>query len=210
LLFIGFAWGFLTVVSYFHGKQVSALLEQDGRQAIATIEHIGGSEVLYSFTYNGDTFAGRSPIPSLIRSQVAVGESLPILYLPSNPRVNRPEGWKQDATRMFEILILPILVIALGIWIVLDLLSTRRILRNGIAVAGIVRGSDRYNRSGEITVTYEFSTPNQGKREGRGWSQELVPQGTQICVLYLPQDPKVSASYPLHHWRLGNRENKGT
>jgi len=69
-------------------------------------------------------------------------------------------------------------------------------LRDGEVAAGIVKESSRYNRTGEITVTYVFNTPNGGKREGLGWSEKPLEQGKQIWILYLPNDPSVSTSYP--------------
>lgn len=201
LLLIAFVWVLLIMVGSLHQKEHYAELGKEGRHMIATIDRIDGSGVYYSFTSNGVIFTGKSSIPGGLRSQLQILGPLSILYLPSNPRVNRPADWDETAIQGLGILVLPILVAALGLWMVLNLRATRRIIRNGVAVAGIVQRCNRYNRTGEVTVTYEFSTSQDSKKEGRGWSQESLPEGTQIWVIYLPLNPNVSTSYPLHHWR---------
>lgn len=114
ILLIGFSWALLTLVGSFHRKQHYADLEQVGQRTIATIDRIDGSGVYYSFTCNGRAFAGRSPIPIRLRSQLQILGPLSVLYLPSNPRVNRPAGWEEAANQGLGIIVLPVLIAALG------------------------------------------------------------------------------------------------
>lgn len=192
----------LIIVSSVQKKQNYEELKQKGSQTTATVERIDNSGVYYSFTCNGVVFTGRSGIPGRLRSQLHELDRISILFLPSNPRVTHAADWEENSIQGLGILVIPILVAALGVWVARDLRRTRRVLRDGGVAAGIVKESSLYNRTGEITITYEFSTPNAGKKEGLGWSEEPLKQGTQIWILYLPRDPSVSTSYPLHYWRV--------
>ncbi len=204
VLLIGLSWALLIIVGFVRQRQHYEELKQNGRQTTATIDRVSTSVVYYSFTYNEEIFKGESGIPSSLHSRPAESDSIPILYLPSNPRVNHAVGWEETPIQGLGILVLPFGIVALGVWLAQDLRRTRQIIRDGVVAAGIVKESSRYNRTGEITVTYEFNTPNGGKREGLGWSEAPLDQRKQIWILYLPNDPSVSTSYPLHHWRAAH------
>jgi hypothetical protein len=202
LLLIGFSWALLILVGFVHQKQRYEELKHQGRLTTASIVRVFTSVVYYSFTCNGAVVTGKSNIPSSLQSRPQESDPLLILYLPSDPRVNHPVSWEAGATEGLGLLVLPIGIVAIGAWVAHDLRTTRRIIRDGVVAAGVVQAWSRYNRTGEITVTYEFSTPNMVKREGLGWSEEPLTQGTQIWILYLPYDPRASTLYPLHHWRV--------
>jgi hypothetical protein len=202
VLLIGLSWALQILVGFVRLKQHYEELKQGGRQTTATIDRVFTSVVYYSFACNGVVFTGKSGIPSSLKSRPKESDPLSILYLPSNPRVNHAVGWEETPIQGLGILVLPIGIVALGAWVAQDLRRTRQILRDGAVAAGTVKESSLYNRTGEIAVTYEFNTPHGGKREGTGWSEESLEQGKQIWILYLPNDPSVSTSYPLHHWRV--------
>jgi hypothetical protein len=204
LLLIGFGWALLILAGYVNRKQHYAELAQRGLKASANVDRIDNSGVYYSFAVNGVTFHGKSGIPASFRSHLQEAGRLSIMYLPSNPRINHAADWQDSPIQGLGIIVLPVLVTALGVWVAQDLRKTRRVLRDGAVAAGIVKESSLYNRTGEITVTYEFKTPNGGSREGMGWSEGPLKPGKQIWILYLPDDPSVSTSYPLHHWRMAS------
>ncbi|WP_044948841.1 DUF3592 domain-containing protein [Chthonomonas calidirosea] len=79
-----------------------------------------GDWVHYVFQVNGSEYTGESPLGAM--ASPAVGQSIPIVYLPSNPHINtlangEEADWLQSlirALRLVQVLEVPLGVLAVG------------------------------------------------------------------------------------------------
>jgi hypothetical protein len=151
--------------------------------------------VSYRFTAEEREYAARKGVPPRIWQTLRAGSSLPVRYLPSNPKVNHPTGW--DDTPMPNWV--PYLVFGelAVIAVVLAMLLRRQmqLLTEGRPAPGIVTGHRR-TKNGTV-IRYEFQLLNGATAKGRGQSRRPPAIGAPICVLYDPENPRRNAPYPL-------------
>ena len=151
--------------------------------------------VAYRFTVQERAHEARHQVPTRIWQTLTVGSSLPVRYLPSNPKVNHPTGW-DDAPMPNWVPFLVSGELAV-IAVVLAMLLRRqvRLLTEGRPAPGIVTGHRR-TRNGTV-IRYEFQLLNGATAKGRGQSRRPPGIGSPVCVLYDPENPRRSAPYPL-------------
>jgi hypothetical protein len=149
----------------------------------------------YRFTVEEREYVARKGVPPRIWQTLRAGSSLPVRYLPSNPKVNHPTGW--DDTPMPNWV--PYLVFGelAVIAVVLAMLLRRQmqLLTEGRPAPGIVTGHRR-TKNGTV-IRYEFQLLNGATAKGRGQSRRPPAIGAPICVLYDPENPRRNAPYPL-------------
>jgi hypothetical protein len=78
-----------------------------------------------------------------------------------------------------------------------------RLLTEGRPAPGVVTGCRR-TKDG-IVLRYEFQLPDGATAKGRGHSRRPPAIGSQICVLYDPENPRRNAPYPLGLVKLASR-----
>jgi hypothetical protein len=151
--------------------------------------------VAYRFTARERAYEARHQVPIRTWQTLRAGSSLPVRYLPSNPKVNHPTGW--DDTPMPNWV--PYLVFGelAVIAVVLAMLLRRQmqLLTEGRPAPGIVTGHRR-TKNGTV-IRYEFQLLNGATAKGRGQSRRPPAIGAPICVLYDPENPRRNAPYPL-------------
>ena len=178
------------------------LLQEQGVNTEARITRVWRSGdknqqhlVSYRFTVQERAYEARNKVPTRIWQTLTVGSSLPVRFLPSDPKVNHPTEW--DDTPMPNwlpyLLSGALVVIAFGVTIPLRI--QMRLLTEGRPAPGIVTGHRR-TKDGTI-LRYEFVLLNGATAKGRGQSRRPPAIGAPICVLYDPENPRRNAPYPL-------------
>ncbi|MGA2268405.1 MAG: DUF3592 domain-containing protein [Bryobacteraceae bacterium] len=178
------------------------LLSEQGVNTDARITRLwrsGGKDrqylVAYRFTVQERAYDMRKKVPSRIWQKLTAGSSLPVRFLPSNPKVNHPSGWNDTPMPPW----VPYLVFgglaAIACLCAIQLRNQMQLLTEGRPAPGIVTGQRR-TKDGTV-IRYEFVLLNGATAKGRGQSRRPPAIGSQICVLYDPENPRRNAPYPL-------------
>ena len=190
-------------------NQERVQLEQAGVLAEATITRVwrdGSKEhtprVSYRFEADGEGFTGRSDAPSGLWRTLKAGDSLRVRYLPTDPSVNHPADWRMSVTPQWLPLLIP--VIFLGLAAMFGGLIRRqwRLLMEGRPAPGLVVKARRKDK--QVVLTYEFRVLSGAIQKGRGSSnsRSVLGEGSVVCVLYDPENPRRSGIYPFQLVRL--------
>jgi hypothetical protein len=183
------------------------LLQEQGVNTDARITRVWRSTgkdqqhlVSYRFTVQEREYAARKGVPSRIWQDLRAGSSLPVRFLPSNPKVNHPTGWDDTPMRPWVAYLVSGELVAIALVLAILLRKQVRLLTEGRPAPGIVTGHRR-TRSGTV-IRYEFALLNGATAKGRGQSRRPPAIGSQVCVLYDPENPRRNAPYPLCLVRL--------
>jgi hypothetical protein len=165
--------------------------------------------VYYTFNANSRSYTGEAELPWQLRNYVEQSKSITVRYLPTDPDVNHPAAWEWSFfwwlplstdlvhlprfSKESEWFLASLMFAPFGFVLLMGLRSERRLLTEGMPVAGLVTGCTRGTR-GSYRVKYEFRTEDgrvvQGKCGGK--RQDI---GAGVCVLYLRQDPRKNQLY---------------
>ena len=178
------------------------LLQEQGVNTEAQITRVWRSGdknqqhlVSYRFTVQEREYVARKGVPPRIWQTLKAGSSLPVRFLPSDPKVNHPSEWSDTPMPSW----LPYLVfgalIATAFGCTIPLRIQMRLLTEGRPAPGTVTGHRR-TKDGTI-IRYEFVLLNGATAKGRGQSRRPPAIGAPICVLYDPENPRRNAPYPL-------------
>jgi hypothetical protein len=178
------------------------LLQEQGVNTEAQITRVWRSGdknqqhlVSYRFTVQDREYVARKGVPPRIWQTLRTGSSLPVRFLPSDPKVNHPSEWSDTPMPSW----LPYLVfgalIATAFGCTIPLRIQMRLLTEGRPAPGTVTGHRR-TKDGTI-LRYEFVLLNGATAKGRGQSRRPPAIGAPICVLYDPENPRRNAPYPL-------------
>jgi hypothetical protein len=189
-------------------RQRDRRLADQGADATATLIRVWRESdkerthmVSYSFTADGREFTGQSKLYREAWSNLHPGDPLPIRYLPLHPDVNHPAqrtpGPPPDWFPWFMggIFIWPPFLF----WAMISRQS--RLLAEGRPAPATIT---QIRRAKQLIASYEFKLLSGGVMKGRsqvGRRTSLTP-GAQACVLYLPDNPRRNALYPLELVRL--------
>lgn len=177
---------------------------QNGRQTTASItrvQHSGSLQprVDYTFTAGDTTYTGVARVPKQFAHSLAASSSLAVLYLPSDPAINRPAAWQPPRRSDLALLVAPVLAALLGLLLFVPLGVEYRMASQGTPVVAVVRECS-LARNGFL-VRYEFRLQDNSLIKGRGWYKNHQQPGTGIWVMYLPDRPQRNLPYPLTYCR---------
>lgn len=220
----GVSWVLLTVFLSFLAVGIIAgalnqrqlrrgqLLASEGVEAEATITRLwrtSGRSTRFMMSYRFEAGSAKLLASSqMLRqtwSDLYVGERLPILYLPSQPNINKPV---EGADGPVPLLAGWLLAAAFALVAVLMLRPIRRefqLLSSGIPAEAKVTDVKPGSKGGAI-VCYEFKPPSGELTAGqstRPGGQARI--GESVCVLYDPENPQSSCLYPSQYVRLAVR-----
>jgi hypothetical protein len=159
----------------------------------------------YTFIADGKSDTGEAIVPLEDHHTIGSASSLTIRYLPQNPTVNHPADWEWSPMSEWDGYMAVVLIAGLGclFFIPPQILFERRLAIEGVAVTGVVRECSESGRNNEfITLGYDFPAQDGVLWQGRGSFQARQEIGAKILVLYLPENPKRNAPYPLSNWRI--------
>jgi hypothetical protein len=151
--------------------------------------------VSYRFTVQERAYEARNKVPTRIWQTLTVGSSLPVRFLPSDPKVNHPTEWDDTPMPNWLPYLLSGALVAIAFGVTIPLRIQMRLLTEGRPAPGIVTGHRR-TKDGTI-LRYEFVLLNGATAKGRGQSRRPPAIGAPICVLYDPENPRRNAPYPL-------------
>ena len=181
-------------------------LHRDGREATAEINklwHTGRSDtpmVGYSFGADGVWMHGESEVPKKLWPGLQRAGSIPVRYLPSNPAINHPAAWDDTGEPLWLAYVSPLFLVAGGVFLLFSLKRQGTLAAEGIPSVGIVTRCFRIK--GGYSVRYQFRTKEGLVTKGSDKIMYRMPDGTQVCVLYLERNPRRSGVYPLSLYRV--------
>ena len=151
--------------------------------------------VSYRFTVQEREYVARKGVPPRIWQKLTAGSSLPVRFLPSDPKVNHPTEWDDTPMPNWLPYLLSGGLVAIAFGVTIPLRIQMRLLTEGRPAPGTVTGHRR-TKDGTI-IRYEFVLLNGATAKGRGQSRLPPAIGSPICVLYDPENPRRNAPYPL-------------
>jgi hypothetical protein len=154
---------------------------------------------------DGQSYHAGAQITSEHWENLQVGSSLPVRYLSSDPAHAYPSA---DPPHRESLWWMPYpfaaFMIVWGVWTLSMLWRIGRLLRGGCPARAVVtRCVEVRARGGKAyTVDYEFPLAEGGLCRGKGSGWQPFAEGSAICVLYDPDNPRRNAPYPLDAVRL--------
>jgi hypothetical protein len=177
-------------------------LREHGVNASATVTRLWRARsenrqtwVAYRFDAGGRSYEGRTRIGAAEWGRLAVGASVPVRYLPDDPR-RRSVGGREPRVLNPAVPVLAALGLALfGAVMLLPLRGERRLLAEGRAARARIVAEKKTGK--ETVVEYEFAVLSGAHVRGhKKQGMHPRPIGSSAWVLYDPDDPKRSALYP--------------
>lgn len=181
----------------------SALLDT-GQRAVATVTQFDSEDaykpmVDYTFTADGASYAGHARVPVRLAHTLAGAGSLPILYVPANPAINRPAGWQQTSAPLTVLLAAPAISALLGLLLFVPMFVERRMAVHGTPALAVITKCTRA-REGYL-LNYALRLEDGKAVKGHGWSEAYQEPGTGIWTLHMPGNPRRNHPYPLTYCR---------
>jgi hypothetical protein len=156
----------------------------------------GTHMVSYRFLADGREIIGRSQLYRIRWSSLSAGDSLPIRYLPTNPTVNHPVQPTPGPAPDW----LPWMMAGIFFWppflFWAMIRRQARLLAEGRAAPATIT---QIRRAKQLVAYYEFPLLNGQVMKGRSQVSRRgkFEPGATACVLYLPDNPKRNALYPM-------------
>lgn len=184
-----------------------ALLDQQGVVTTAVVTRIwrnGGKDerhmVSYRFAAASREIDAEVSAPRRVWTGLHGGDSLAVRYVPSRPEINHPVAWKSSrAPGWLGWVIAPIIILpSLLLWSLI-----RRqwlLLAEGRPAPGIITRLKRSDK--QMVAEYEFRVLSGALMKGRSGTGRPPAIGSQVCVLYHPDNPRRNALYPMPFVKL--------
>lgn len=186
--------------TWFQVNQTRDALRRESSEVagvVTQIKYRKGYRVYYTFVVDGKSFTGHSYMPEKIGENLQDSDPLSIRYLPSNPVVNHPAAW-EDPESIWPGFIFLTILLASAFMVLKGLREERLLIAKGTPAVALVTKSSS-TRSGFL-VKYDFRTEDGMVIKGSS-GYEICPEiGTNICVLYLQQDPSCNQLYPFRYY----------
>jgi hypothetical protein len=189
-------------------------LRRDGVEGKATIARKwsqqvkGGTNYYVSYSFKGYS-SGTRPVDASAYDRIKEGNEVPLVYLPSNPAINRLVAEPQPATPALALaLMIPGAGVFLVTFIVIVLIRRQwTLVSMGEATGGTVIESRRAAKGGRL-ITYSFVDQTGLKHIGKSLvSGKATPTvGAIVTVLFAPENPNRNVLYPAPLVRLSGEE----
>jgi hypothetical protein len=189
--------------AYYDLKQFQqrAVLRSDGREVVGEVTGFAYHRfdplgIIYRFSVNGATYSSEALEPKTPVSGSALdkGDNLPLLFLPSNPKINHLAAWEWSVVDGWYTTAGAVGGIVIGAVVLAGLLRNRKLARYGKAASGVVRGCARDGRL--FRTEYEFGTERGISMRGKYSGPDEYGPGARIWILYLPQKLQRNSRYP--------------
>jgi hypothetical protein len=185
------------------------LLRTEGIHAEATVTRawIDDSKerqpwIAYRFEYAGRGYTQRVKTPRKIWPGLSKGATVPVRFVPSQPSISHPIAWKGPAFPLWLACLLAGTLAALSLLLPIAVRRQARLLAEGRPAPGRVTGFKKTDKA--IQVHYEFRLLSGAIAKGRSNASKPPVEGSPLCVLYDPENPRRNALYPLSLVRLEN------
>jgi len=160
--------------------------------------------VRYEYEAGGKLLQGVFRTDPRRARQFRPGSQLSISFLPSEPARSWPVGGEPQGVPFWAGPVVAAELAGLAVAIGIVIRRQRRLLEEGRpALATVISIEPRRARSGYHRVSYEFSLLNGAR--ARGWFQQrkAPPLGSQLRVVYDPENPRWQRRYPFPLVRVG-------
>jgi len=155
--------------------------------------------VAYRFTVDGRTFENRVRVSDALRKTLRVGSVLDVRYLTAAPGVNDLGGTPRTTVPWPFPLVVGTLAPACGVLCLVGIVRQRRLLAEGSVALGIVTSVSTHKSEHGVhrVLKYDFTLPSGIKVAGRSEASQKPPAvGTRVLVVYEPDVPSRSRTYP--------------
>jgi hypothetical protein len=184
-------------------KQRDRILSDQGADTTATIVRVwreGGKNdthmVSYSFTVDGREITGKASMRRITWIDLHEGDPLAIRYVPTSPDINHPASGASGSAPDW----LPWMMVGVFVWppFLFWALIRResRLLSEGRPAPATVT---QIRRAKKLIAYYEFTLLSGQVMKGRSQigRRSRIEVGSPATVLYLPDNPRRNALYPL-------------
>jgi hypothetical protein len=191
-----------------HERERDRQLADQGADAAATVvrawrasDKEAAHMVSYRFTVDGREVTGQSKLYRDGWSAIHAGDALPIRYLPLHPEVNRPAQRRPGPPPDWFPWVMALMFIwpPFLFWALIRRQS--QLLAEGRPAPATIT---QIRRAKQLIANYEFKLLSGEVMKGRSQIRRGTPaeSGAQACVLYLPDNPRRNALYPLELVKL--------
>jgi hypothetical protein len=204
-----------TVLGIFLARKVQreaaerTLLRDQGIAADAVVTRVwrgGGKEdehrVTYRFAYDGKVYTRTVRTPVSIWRTLAPGADLPVRFVASRPTISHPVAWPFTGLPPWFPYLLAAMCTVPAFLLPIPVRREARLLTEGRPAPGRVTGFKKVDKA--IRVVYEFRLLNGTVVKGKVNRSKPPIEGTTVCVLYDPENPRRNALYPFSLVRLEN------
>ena len=185
------------------------LLRTEGILADATVTRAwidGGKDrqhfISYRFEYAGRAYTHRVETPRKIWPGLSKGSTIQVRIVPTQPSINHPIAWDAPAFPLWLACLIAGTMAALSLPPLILVRRQARLLAEGRPAPGRVTAIKNADKA--IQVQYEFRLLNGAIAKGRSNASKPPVEGSPICVLYDPENPRCNALYPLSLVRAEN------
>lgn len=189
------------------------LLRTEGIPADATVTRAwidAGKErqhwIAYRFEYAGRGYTHRVETPRKIWRGLSKGATVPVRFVPTQPSINHPIAWDAPAFPLWLAGLLAGTLAALSLLLPIPVRRQTRLLAEGRPAPGRVTGFKKTDKA--IQVQYEFRLLSGAIAKGKTNASKPPLEGSPLCVLYDPENPRRNALYPLSLVRLENAPSR--
>ena len=186
-----------------HEEATARQMKADGQETDGVVERLwrtGGKSprdmVAYQFSVRGDLYHHEADISRSHWDALYSGSPIAIRYLPSNPKISFPAADPPTPMPLFVAFVFGgSFLLSSGLMYNM-VRSARRLLEDGRAAPGVVTGNRMMGgRNRRNQIVYQFKLQDGSAYRGRA-SRGSIPEGTRICVVYNPDNPRRNAPFP--------------
>jgi hypothetical protein len=185
------------------------LLRTEGILADATVTRawIDGSKerqrwIAYRFGYGDRIYSHRVQTPRNSWEGLSAGSIIAVRFVPAQPSISHPIAWDMRPLPFWLAYVISGTIAASAFFVLIPVRRQARLLAEGRPAPGHVTGfkkADKY-----LVVKYEFRLLSGAVAKGRANTSKPPVEGSTLCVLYDPENPRRNALYPLSLVRLEN------
>ena len=183
------------------------LLHTEGLAAEATVTRawIDGSKerqpwIAYRFQYAGRIYSHRIQTPRKMWQGFTEGATVPVRFVPSKPSISHPTAWDTEEHPWWLAFLIGCSVALPSMLQLIPIRRQARLLAEGRPAPGRVTGFRKTDKA--IVVKYQFRLLSGATANGKSSASKPPVQGSSVCVLYDPENPRRNALYPLSLVRL--------
>ncbi len=186
--------------------QRQSLLDRTNQEGVAQVERLWRTgknnsmcRVEYSFDAAGRPYSGTATLRCATWKTLAVGQTVPVQYVPSDPTISRLPGLggRSDVPWWAA----PLVGIGMGfagLLLIWRVRVERKLVEEGKAAPGVVTKLGLRTDKGRY-VYYEFATPSGAPGRGRFGpvhGKSVLEVGSRIVILYEPDNTRRNTAYP--------------
>jgi hypothetical protein len=162
--------------------------------------------IAYRFDYAGRAYTNRVETPRKIWPSLSKGSTIQVRFVPSRPSISHPVAWNAPAFPIWLAYLVAGMIAALSLLPTIPVRCQARLLTEGRPAPGRVTGFRKGGK--DIEVQYEFRLLSGAIAKGRTNAFKPPVEGSPVCVLYDPENPRRNALYPLSLVHLENAPSR--